>query len=69
MWPDKINTYDLAGCCLLHDEDYDNQAGFIASNWRLYQCIRQSSPAWLALVMLAGTTLFGWYFYIKAKRD
>lgn len=37
FWPDKWGSYDLSGCCLLHDEDFAAKAGFWRSNLRLYQ--------------------------------
>jgi hypothetical protein len=35
LWPDKFLTYDLSAHCALHDEDYEYQRGFLASNIRL----------------------------------
>lgn len=25
--PDQYKDYDMAGCCMMHDEDYDWQVG------------------------------------------
>lgn len=64
LWPDRWGSYDLTAACLAHDEDYAAQAGFWASNWRLFGNVRQTSLI-LALVMLAGTTLLGWAWYLR----
>jgi len=35
LWPDRWWDYDLSGCCLMHDEAFDNKTGFLAANKNL----------------------------------
>ena len=64
LWPDKFGSYDLSAACALHDEDYEEQRGFILSNIRLGKNV----GGWLGVLMVVGTTLLGWPWYLKAKR-
>ena len=66
LWPDKWGSYDLSAACLLHDEDYAGQIGFVLANVRLYLNVSEINKV-LAVVMLVGTMLFGWPWYLAAK--
>ena len=66
LWPDKWGSYDLSAACLLHDEDYAEQTGFVRANVRLYLNVSEINET-LAGVMLYGTLLLGWPWYLVAK--
>lgn len=67
LFPDRFGSYDLTAACLLHDEDYATHQGFIASNFRLFVNATKASNMFVGLVMLAGTSILGWPWYIAAR--
>jgi len=67
LWPDRWGSYDLTAACQVHDDDYATQAGFITSNVRLYHNASNAFHPAMGTVMLIGTTLFGWPWYLAAK--
>ena len=64
FWPDRWGSYDLTAACMVHDEDYENQTGFVAANNRLRINATNACTPFMGWVMWIGTTLFGWPFYI-----
>jgi hypothetical protein len=55
-------------CCDLHDLAYAIGAPKMQADFDLASCVAQSGHAGIAVLMLAGVTLFGWIFYPRKKR-
>ena len=66
--PDRFNSYDMSGCCKIHDEDYENQSGRWEADCYFYKCLKQTTCLPIALVYFIGVRLFGWYPYWKHGR-
>ena len=56
-------------CCKAHDKAYEMQGDKHTADIELYSCVKEASPSgltWLvAVLMLAGVSLFGRKFYKK----
>lgn len=56
-------------CCVRHDRDYENKTPKVRADIKLAYCVAHSDKWYsgaMALVMLTGVTLFGWFsYYIK----
>jgi len=64
FWPDG----NWGHCCLLHDLAYDLGIPRGQADAELYQCIIDATGlGWLATLMFAGVTLFGWIFYKRKE--
>lgn len=63
LWPDG----DWVRCCNLHDLDYASGVDKITADLDLATCVAHTGHGIMALIMLAGVTLFGWLFYRKRK--
>lgn len=64
--PDRWKSYDMSGCCLIHDEDY--AAGTktrLEADIDFYWCLRRVAPHWIAVAYYVGVRAFGWIFYQK----
>lgn len=63
FWPDRAFGKDWSGCCMAHDQAYAGTVARHAADAELARCVA-AETGWdgLAFVMLAGVTLFGWYF-------
>jgi len=54
-------------CCAVHDVAYAAGVDKITADLDLAACVAHTGHGVMALVMLAGVTLFGWLFYRKRK--
>lgn len=62
-WPDIWFGFNLQPCCEQHDLG--------GSDWSLFLCVLELLPwwaDWVAGLMLAGMTLFGWIYRASQKR-
>lgn len=50
-------------CCDVHDLAYQAGADKVPADLELALCVAQTGHGAMALIMLAGVTLFGWIFY------
>lgn len=55
-------------CCDVHDVAYTTSSGKLMADFDLAVCVAQTGHPGIALIMLAGVTLFGWIFYRRIKR-
>ena len=61
---DKIKDYDISGCCLIHDEDYEDvDVTRKESDDHLRQCVNNTTGTKLGTLMFLGVRLFGWIFW------
>lgn len=75
-WPERIFDVDMTACCDSHDDAFEKGGdllAFLASNIDLGACVSALGDhpvlaALLGLLMLAGTTLCGLPWWIKARR-
>ena len=66
---DKINDYDIGGCCLIHDEEYnDKYISRKQSDTNLRDCVNRSSNSKIGNLMFLGVRTFGWFFWWWSKR-
>ena len=68
LWLDGWGDLSWRQCCDIHDIAYGIGANKIAADLDLAMCVAQSGAGVMALIMLAGLTLFGWIFYPRKKR-
>lgn len=54
-------------CCDAHDLDYALGVDKLQADLALAACVTDTGHPIIALVMLAGVTLFGWFFYRRRK--
>lgn len=55
-------------CCDMHDLAYSlGTVDKLAADWELFQCVAATGNIWHAIVMLAGVTLAGWIWWLKAR--
>ena len=67
-FPDQALGVSWQHCCIAHDLAYSAGAPRGEADAELYQCILQATGLdWLATMMLAGVTLFGWIFYNRHR--
>lgn len=59
---------DWGKCCQIHDLEYGMLVNKLAADWHLFTCVGASN--WLiALIMFAGVSIFGWFFYPRKKKQ
>jgi hypothetical protein len=65
---DKIRDYDLSGCCLIHDEGYEDQNISRKENdYNLKICVNNVTHSKLGNLMYLGVRTFGWIFWFWYK--
>ena len=55
-------------CCDIHDIAYVAGGDKGAIDWALFECVAATGHPVMAVVMLAGVTLFGWLWWRAARR-
>lgn len=61
---DKINDYDISGCCLIHDQEYrDPNVSRYKSDRNLRLCVNNVSHSRIGDFMYLGVRIFGWIFW------
>ena len=66
--PDKLSSYDMAGCCYIHDIDYNEQVKTrYQADIDFYHCLRRVAPWWIAVVYFVGVRIFGVMAWRKAN--
>jgi len=60
-------------CCLDHDKAYELGSDKLLGDWDLFVCVADSSPnplvAGVGVLMFIAVSVFGGFWYSKAKRD
>lgn len=68
LWPDTWSGVSISACCNAHDIAYLDGTPRTEADLSLAMCVlSETSNPLLALVMLAGVTVFGWFFYRSKK--
>ena len=55
-------------CCYRHDIDYE--AGIKTkheADMDLYHCVKEKGYPLVAITMLLGVSVFGWYYWLKCR--
>lgn len=68
LWPDVWFGTSLKSCCLAHDLAYAAGVDKFVADIDLAKCVAETGLGWLALLMLAGLSVFGWFFYPRRGR-
>lgn len=67
---DKIGDYDISGCCIMHDEEYEDfdiPREVADENLRL--CVNQTTKSKIGNIMFLGVRVFGWFFWWWYRRN
>lgn len=68
LWFQGWGNSSWRHCCDVHDVNYAAGLDKISADLELAVCVAQTGHGWMALIMLAGVTAFGWLFYRKVRR-
>jgi hypothetical protein len=69
MAPDALLTYDLQGCCLMHDEAYIyGTCARKEADKQFYNCLCKVSNKQIAKVYYTAVRMFGWIFWYKCRK-
>ena len=55
-------------CCDAHDIAYSSGFDKFQTDLELAVCVAQTGNPIVAVLMFLGVTIFGWFWYLKAKR-
>ena len=60
----KIGDYDISGCCLMHDEAYEDfDKPRAEADDELRVCVNTVSHTKIGNIMFLGVRVFGWIFW------
>ncbi len=63
LWFDRLGDYDISGCCLIHDEEYeDPHIPREEADENLRKCVNQVTKSNIGNIMYVGVRAFGWIF-------
>lgn len=68
LWLQGWGQTSWRHCCETHDVNYAAGMDKIAADLDLAVCVAQTGQGAMALIMLAGLTLFGWLFYRRRRQ-
>lgn len=68
LWLQGWGEISWRHCCDAHDFNYAAGMDKIAADLDLAVCVAQTGQGPMALIMLAGVTLFGWLFYRRRRQ-
>ena len=63
FWPDRT----WRACCDAHDAAYSLGIDKLQADWNLLTCVLPYDPI-AAVLMFGGVSLFGWLWWLKARR-
>jgi len=61
---EKLNDYDISGCCKIHDDDYEKQSiSRKEADRDLRLCVNTVSKSTVGNIMYLGVRIAGWIFW------